>query len=926
VFRAGFATEDTGWTIFVRMAQVRDPLLETKLHVPRAGRGLVPRQRLRERLSAGAGSALTLISAPAGFGKTTLLTEWLAGVPGERCAAGWLSLDEADNDPSLFWKYVVAALRSVAGEKVGVGALTLLESSQAPIDAVLTALINDLFAVSDDVVLVLDDYHVIEAPEVHDGVVFLLEHLPPRMHVVIASRSDPPFSLARWRGVGGLTEIRAADLRFTPEESATYLDGTVGGVLTAQDVATLDQRTEGWIAALQLAALSMQGRDDLQSFIAGFAGDDRYIVDYLVEEVLQRQSEDVRQFLLQSSILDRLSGPLCDAVTGQANGGATLIALERANLFLVPLDDRRRWYRYHHLFADVLRAHLLDEQADNVAVLHNRASGWFERNGEPAEAIRHALAAEDFDRAANLAELAIRSMAQARQEATMRGWLKVLPAEVVRVRPVLTVGFAGALLLAGEFEGVEERLRDAERWLSMTESEAQAAGMVVADEAGFHSLPGTIEAYRAALALVGGDVQSTVTHARRALELAPAEDHLIRASAAGVLGLAYWANGDLEAGYEAYSECVDGLRRVGHIADIFGCSIALADIRRTQGRLRDAMRIYEQALQANEPDRPAVRGTADMYVGMSELYRERDDLKTATELLGRSKELGEHLGMPQNRYRWLVAMARIREAEGDTGAAVELLDDAERAYVADFFPNVRPVAATRARAHLLQGELGEALAWVAERGLSAQDDLSYVLEFEHVTLARVLLALHRTERSESTLKDAAGLLERLLAEAESGGRAGTVIEILVLQALAQQARGDMPAALASLERAVGLAEPEGYVRIFVDEGAPMGSLLRALASQGSAGRYARQILAISSTTDHDRPSKQPLLDPLSERELDVLRLLGTDLSGPEIARELVVSLNTVRTHQKHIYAKLGVSNRRAAVRQGDELKLLSQRP
>jgi LuxR family maltose regulon positive regulatory protein len=908
------------------MAQVRDPLLETKLHVPRGGRGLVPRQRLRERLSAGAGSALTLISAPAGFGKTTLLTEWLAAGPGKGPAAAWLSLDEADNDPSLFWKYVVAALRSVAGKEVGVGALSLLESSQAPIDAVLTALINDLFAVSDDVILVLDDYHVIEAPEVHDGVVFLLEHLPPRLHVVIASRADPPFSLARWRGVGGLTEIRAADLRFTAEESATYLDGAVGGVLTAQDVAALDQRTEGWIAALQLAALSMQGRDDLQSFIAGFAGDDRYIVDYLVEEVLQRQSEDVRQFLLQSSILDRLSGPLCDAVTGQANGGATLLTLERANLFLVPLDDRRRWYRYHHLFADVLRAHLLDEQPDEVAVLHSRASGWFERNGEPAEAIRHALAAEDFDRAANLAELAIRAVAQARQEATMRGWLKVLPAEVVRVRPVLTVGFAGALLLAGEFGGVEERLRDAERWLSMTRSEGRAAGMVVADEAGFRSLPGTIEAYRAALALIRGDLLGATTHARRALELSPAEDHLIRASAAGVLGLAYWASGDLEAGFEAYSECVDGLRRVGHIADIFGCSIALADIRRTQGRLRDAMRIYEHALQANEPDRPVVRGTADMYVGMSELYRERDDLKTATELLGRSKELGEHLGMPQNRYRWLVAMARIREAEGDARAAVELLDEAERAYVGDFFPNVRPVAAMKARSHLLQGEPAEALAWAAERGLSAHDDLSYLREFEHVTLARVLLALHRTERSESSLQDAARLLDRLLAAAESGGRTGTVIEILTLQALTHQTHGDMPAALVSLERAVGLAEPEGYVRIFTDEGAPMGSLLRALASQGSAGRYARQILAISSTADHDRPSKQPLLDPLSERELDVLRLLGTDLSGPEIARELVVSLNTVRTHQKHIYAKLGVSNRRAAVRQGDELKLLSQRP
>ena len=674
------------------------PLLEAKLHVPRGARDLVPRPRLRERLSAGARSALTLISAPAGFGKTTLLTEWLAAAPSDGPLAAWLSLDEADNDPALFWTYVVAALRSVAGREVGAGALALLESSQAPTEAVITTLVNDLFAVPGDVVLVLDDYQVIEARNVHDGVAFLLEHLPPQVHLIIASRADPPFSLARWRGDGRLTEIRAADLRFTPEESATYLDGTIGGVLTTQDVATLDQRTEGWIAALQLAALSMQGRDDPASFIAGFAGDDRYIVDYLAEEVLQRQPEDVRQFLLQSSILDRLSGPLCDAVTGQGNGKARLAALERANLFLVPLDDRRRWYRYHQLFADVLRAHLVDEQPDEVPALHSRASAWFERNGEPTEAIRHALAAGDFDRAANLAELAIPAMRQDRHEATVRGWLKVLPDEVVRVRPVLTVGLAGALVVAGEFEGVEARLRDAERWLEVTGSGAPSAEMVVADEAGFRSLPGAIEAYRAALAMAHGDVAGTVAHARRALDLSPDDDHLLRVSAAGMLGLASWTSGDLEGGYQGFAECVDGLRRVGHIADILGCSIALADIRRTQGRLRDALRTYEHALQlAEDQGGPVVRGTADMYVGMSEVYRERDDLQTATELLERSQELGEHIGMPQNRYRWLVAKARVREAEGDVGAAVDLLDEAERLYVGDFFPNVRPVAAVRAR-------------------------------------------------------------------------------------------------------------------------------------------------------------------------------------------------------------------------------------
>jgi LuxR family maltose regulon positive regulatory protein len=462
--------------------------------------------------------------------------------------------------------------------------------------------------------------------------------------------------------------------------------------------------------------------------------------------------------------------------------------------------------------------------------------------------------------------------------------------------------------------------------LEVTESGAASVEMIVADEAGWRSLPGVIEVYRAALAMAHGDVLGTVTHARLALDLSPEEDYLLRASAAGMLGLASWWSGDLEGGYEGFAECVDGLRRVEHIADIFGCSIALADMRRTQGRLRDALRSYEQALQlAVDQGGPDLRGTADMYVGMSEIYRERDDLQTATELLVRSQELGEHIGMPQNRYRWLVAMARIREAEGDAGAAVDLLNEAERVYVGDFFPNVRPVAAVRARAHLLQGDVGEALAWVRERGLSVQDDLSYLREFEHVTLARVLLALHRTERSEPSLQEAVQLLDRLLAEAATAGRTGTVIEILVLQALGHQALGDMLAALASLQRAVSLAEPELYVRIFVDEGAPMGSLLRALASQGSAGSYARRFLAISSTTDHDRPVKQPLVEPLSERELDVLRLLGTDLNGPEIARELVVSLNTMRTHQKNIYAKLGVKNRRAAVRQGDELKLLSRR-
>jgi LuxR family maltose regulon positive regulatory protein len=906
------------------------PLLETKLYVPRPRPALVPRPRLSQRLDRGITSKLILISAPAGFGKTTLLTEWLAAgpaAPADERLAAWLSLDRADNDPASFWTYVIAALQTVAPE-VGASALTLLQAPQPPpIETVLTALLNDLGAITGDIVLVLDDYHVIDARDVQDAMAFLLDHLPPRLHVVIASRTDPALPLARLRARGELVETRAAELRFTPDEAAAYLNEMMGLQLTARDVAALEGRTEGWIAALQLAALSMQGRDDVAGFIAGFTGDDRYVVDYLAEEVLQRQSDRVQTFLLQTSVLSRLSGPLCDAVTGQGGGKAMLEALDRGNLFLVPLDDRRRWYRYHHLFADVLQARLLDEQPDQVPDLHRRASAWYEQNGERSVAIGHALAAEDFERAAALVELAIPAMSRTRQEAMVRGWLEVIPDEVVRVRPVLSVGFAGALLSVGELEGVESRLRDAERWLDVTtgtdaRSVARSAEMVVADEEEYRRLPGMIELYRAAQALARGELPGTVRHARRALELAPGDDHLCRAGASGMLGLASWASGDLEAGHSAYAECMTGLRRAGHIADTFGCAIALADIRLVQGRLGEAMRTYEQALQrVPEQGGPVLRGTADMYVGMSGIHRERNDLHAATQQLLRSQELGEHTGLPQNRYRWRVAMARIRQAEGDLDGALDLLNEAERVYVGDFFPNVRPVPALRARVWIAQGSLGEALGWAREQGLSVDDDLSYLREFEHITLARVLMARYQDERAERSAREAIRLLDRLLRAAEEGERAGSVIEILVLRALAYQRHGDIPAALSCLGRAVTLAEPEGYVRVFVDEGPPMASLLRVAAKQQAAGNYVRQLLAAATETEQNGPVKQALIEPLSERELDVLRLLGTELDGPAIARELMVSLNTVRTHTKHIYAKLAVTNRRAAVRRAAELDL-----
>ena len=753
-------------------------LLETKFYIPRSRRDLVPRPRLSERLDRGSASTLMLVSAPAGFGKTTLLTEWLAagpGAPTDQRRAAWLSLDRGDNDLASFWTYVIAALRTAA-PGVGGNALALLQASRPqPIETVLTTLLNDLSAAAGDIVLVLDDYHVIDAREVQDAMAFLLDHLPPRLHVVIASRADPALPLARLRARGKLAEIRAAELRFTPDEAAAYLNEMMDLQLTAQDVAALEGRTEGWIAALQLAALSIQGRDDVAGFIAGFAGDDRYVVDYLVEEVLQQQPPRVQAFLLQTSVLGRLSGPLCDAVTGQGGGKAMLEALDRGNLFLVPLDDRRQWYRYHHLFADMLQARLLDEQPGEVSGLHRRASAWYQQNGEQSVAIGHALAARDFGQAADLIERALPAMRITRQEATVHSWLKVLPDEVVRVRPMLSFAMAGALLETGELEGVEVRLRDAERWLGQATaagkgSPAPPAEMVVADEEEYRRLPGAIELYRSALSLAQGDLPATVRYARRTLDRALADDHGVRAGAAGFLGLAFWTSGDLEAAHSAWAECAAGLRRSGQIADIFGCAIGMADIRLVQGRLGEAMRTYEQALRrASEQDGAVLRGTADMYVGMSEVHREYDDLLAATQLLLRSQELGEAIGLPQNRYRWRVAMARIRQAEGDLGGALDLLNEAERVYVGDFFPNVRPVPALRARAWIAQGRLGEALGWAREQGLSADDDLSYLREFEHITLARVLLARYSDERAEHSVYEATRLLERLLRAAEAGG-------------------------------------------------------------------------------------------------------------------------------------------------------------
>jgi len=906
-----------------------NPLVQTKLYIPKLRRGLVSRPRLSERLSRTSHPRLTLVSAPPGFGKTTLLAAWLAADAAVERPVAWVSLEETEREPGSFWTYVVTAL-DAAAPGVGASALPVLQTATPPIESVLATVLNELGALPAGLDLVLDDYHLADGPAIAAGVTFLLEHLPPHVHLVISTRADPALPLARLRARGELVEVRAADLRFTLDEAAAYLNEVIGLDLDAAEIATLEGRTEGWIAALQLAALSLQGREDVAGFVAGFAGDDRYVVDYLVEEVLARQPAAVRSFLLQTSILDRLSGSLCDAVTRRNDGKAVLELLDRSNLFVVPLDDSRHWYRYHHLFADVLRTHLLEEQPGEVADLHHRAGQWYDAAGEPVAAVRHALAAGDPEHAADLVELAIPALRRDRQEATIRRWLDDIPSEVVRIRPVLAVGFIGALMSGGELATVESRLDDVERLLTAADGDPSVE-MVVVDTAELARVPGALEMYRAALALVRGDPSATVVHADRAIARAVEGDHLTVSAASALSGLASWGGGDLADAHRRYSAAVVGLRRAGHFSDVLGCSITLADIRITQGRLSDARRTYEDALRlaAAEESGAVMRGTADMLVGLSQIAFERNDLATASDYLRRANELGEHLGLPQHPYRLRVARARLCEADGDLAGAVTLLEEAERVYVGDFSPNVRPVPAMRARLLAAQGRLPEALDWARDHAVSANDDLAYVREYEHLTLARILLRQHAAERSQAALRTAYRLLERLRVAAEEGGRTGTLIEILTLQALAHYAergRRDLPGALVPLGRALRLAEPEGYARVFVGEGAPLKTLLEALTREHASWPYPRRLLVAYDVAGGTSPAPRhpALVEQLSARELDVLRLLATDLDGPAIARELVVSLNTVRTHTKNIYAKLGVNSRRAAVTRAGELQLLSR--
>ena len=660
-------------------ASVTGSLLETKLYVPRPRSDLVPRARLLEALRQGAGQKLTVVIAPAGFGKTTLLADWLGN-------GAWVSLDANDNEPALFWAYFVRALQRIH-PGIGRGTIALLESSRPPaIESILTTLLNEIDAIDSDFTVVLDDYHVIDAVPIHSGLTFLLDHLPRRMHLVIASRAEPPLPLARMRARGELTELRAANLRFTLDEASTFLTRVMELDISADETTTLEKRTEGWIAGLKLAALSMKARGTVVGFVEDFSGNNRYVADYLVEEVLKSERDDVRRFLLRTAILDRLSGSLCDAVTGDAGSQALLEDLARRNLFVVPLDDRGEWYRYHHLFADVLQRQARAEDPEAVRSSHTRASAWYAQHGSTAAAVRHALAAEDVDRAAELLEQSWPEKDRSYESAQWLARVKTLPETLVRQRPLLSMGYAWGLLNGGELEAVEPWLRSVEQ---------QLAEMAIADDERVKSLTTELAAARVYLAQSLGDTPGTLEHATRALELIPEGDVAARATGLALVALAKWGRGDLDGGYRTFADALATMRKAGQDLDVIRGTFVLGDIRVAQGRLREAVSIYENGLALARD--VANAETDELHLGLSEVYREWNDLPSAARHLDTLAQSAAGTAHKGNKMRWCTAMARVREAQGDLAGALDLLGEAEANERRDPIPRVRPIPALRAR-------------------------------------------------------------------------------------------------------------------------------------------------------------------------------------------------------------------------------------
>jgi LuxR family transcriptional regulator, maltose regulon positive regulatory protein len=909
-------------------ASGHDFLLATKLHVPQAQPGFVPRPRLVQALAGGLTRGRVLVCAPAGSGKTALLADWARG-SGRPVA--WLSLDAGDNDPARFWRYGVAALdRALPGLAERVGPL-LGPPAPRSFEGLVAALINELAAQPspDEVLLVLDDYHLADSGPTHESVAFLLENLPPGLRVVMSSRAEPPLPLARLRARGQLAELRAADLRFTGEEAAALLGETAGPGLPETAVAALTARTEGWAAGLQLAGLSLRGRADAAGFVAAFSGSHRFVLDYLADEVLAGQTRQVRAFLLETSVLERLSGQLCDAVTGRAGSQAMLQDIERAGLFLVPLDEVRGWWRYHHLFADLLRARLQAEQPGRVQALHRAAAAWSEEHGLADDAVRHALAAGDAAWAARLVERHVGTLLRRSEGATLRRWLSALPAESVRARPRLCLAQAIGAVVGRRVEAVEGLLDEAERAFEVTgdepyEASAGRAGSVLAN------VPASIAFLRADLARLRGDAALAAGYDRQALAQLGEDEWLMRSMVRWNLAVADWLRGALGPAEHGLAEVVAERRAAGEGYLAMEVCYDLGQVQRARGNLDAALATWQQALATGEASSQLpYMGMA--HVGLAEVLYERDELAAALDHATRGAALCRPLALTQPLATGLALVARIRQAHGDTAAAGEAMDQAGQVELSPQVASLlNPVPWQRARLLLAQGDVYAAAQWAKAAGISPDDQPDYPREPAYLVLARVLLAQDRPG-------PALALLQRLLGAAASQGRTGSIIEIQALRALALAARGAHAGALAAITEALTLACPHGHVRVFADEGAPMHALVarlsaarqhqRALARGIRPGYLAALVLACGqagAVPPSRRSAAAPpgLAESLTGRELEVLRLIAAGRSNQRIARELVVTLDTVKKHVTHVLGKLGAANRTEAAARARQLGLI----
>ena len=907
----------------------RDVLLATKLHMPGSRPDLVPRPRLAGLLDEGLARGLVLVCAPAGYGKTVLLADW-ARRGGHR--AGWLSLDAGDNDPARFWRHAVAALDRARPGIAGRVAPLLSASSGPPAASwfrgLVTALINELAAGPDagEVLLVLDDYHVISSRPVHESLAFLLEQRPPGICVVLASRSDPPLPLARLRARDQLTEVRAAELRFTCDEAAGLLRHAAAGpgpALPDASVAALAARTEGWAAGLQLAALSLRGQDDVAAFVAAFTGSHRYVLDYLAEEVLERQGEPLRTFLLETSVLERLSGPLCDAVTGRAGSQARLEQVERAGLFLVPLDEVRGWWRYHHLFADLLRGRLQQEQPGRVPQLHRRAAAWCEEHGLADDAIRHALAAAEMTWAARLIERYFDEFYFLRGEAaTIQHWLSALPADLVRSRARLLLAQAIMAATGGQPEAVEPLLDAAERAPagSMEELFEPTAGRAASRLVNRLALTTLLRSY---LAKLRGDADGTAALASRALAQTREDEWMLSYSAQGLLAGAEWLRGRLAAAALAFGPRIARWQEAGQPTMTAWVCYELTQVQRAQGRLDAVAQTCRQVLEITaRPDRTPLAAAGSAYVGLAEVAYQRNELETALRYVTEGIALCRQFVYTPPLASGLATLAWIRQASGDPAGAREAMGEAARVAPGPA-GLVNPVPAQRARLRLAQGDLPGAERWTRENGLDAEDEPGYPREAGYLVLARVLLAQDRPG-------PALTLLDRLHAAAAAQNRAGSLIETGALRALALAATGDEAGAVTALAGTLKLACPQGYVRVFADEGPRLAALLGRLVAAQRSGQAAGVPLGclarLQHAVDAGHPGRdavvQGIVEPLTSRELEVLAMLAAGRSNQAIARELVVSLDTVKKHVSHVLGKLGAANRTEAVARARRLSLI----